>query len=165
MKRGYVVTALAIGCLSILASCATVAEVDEQPAAKKSSWFTSFDAASAEAQKSGKPILANFTAGNSDPWGAPWCWKLDREVFEQKDFKEWAANNVVLLELVFPFRRPQDEATKKANAELAGKYKVEEYPTIIFMTADGKPLGLMGYERGGAQVWIEIAQKILDGKN
>jgi len=152
--------AVAVGFLFALASVAQ----DAKPAAAEPQWLTSFDAASAEAQKSGKPILAYFTVGDSDPWSGPWCWKLCREVFDQKEFKEWAAKNVVLFELDFPFRKAQDDATKKANADLAKKYKVEEFPTVIFMNPDGTQLGLTGYERGGPKPWIENAQKILDAK-
>ena len=154
----------AIGLVSALASCAAVAKTRTTPAAANGQWLTSYDAAIAEAQKSGKPVLANYTGPDSDPCADPWSWNLRREVFDQKAFKDWAAKNVVLLELVFPFRRPQDEATAKANAELAKKYNVEGCPTVIFINADGAQLGVSGYERGGAQAWIESAQKILDVK-
>jgi protein disulfide-isomerase len=154
----------AIGLVSALASCAAVAKTQTTPAAANGQWLTSYDAALAEARKSGKPVLAYFTGPDSDPWADPWSWKLRREVFDQKAFKDWAAKNVVLLELVFPFRRPQDEATTKANAELAKKYNVEGCPTVVFMNADGTQLGQSGYDRNGPKPWIENAKKILDAK-
>ena len=60
--------------------------------------------------------------------------------------------------------KPQDEATKKRNAELAREYNIEEFPTIIFISPQGERLGMMGYQRGGAQPWIENAEKILEAR-
>jgi len=166
MKRLCVATATAIGCLILLASCSAPCAADQTPVVVKSPsrWLTSFDAALAEAQKTGKPILANFTGSHTDPWGWPWCWKLNQEVFEENRFKKWAKENVVLLLLTYPTSEPQDEATKKANAAVAKKYGVEEYPTILLITPDGKSMGILGYQRGGVGPWIQSAQKILDEK-
>ena len=121
-------------------------------------WFTSLSQAQAEAQKSGKPILADFTGSD---W-CPCCIKLRKEVFDTKQFKEWAAKSVVLLELDFPRNKPQDAATKKANRDLAAKYKIEGFPTVVFLTADGKVLGTSGYQTGGPAPWTAKAQKILN---
>jgi thiol-disulfide isomerase/thioredoxin len=128
------------------------------PSALAPKWFTSLDLAQAEARKSGKPILADFTGSD---W-CPWCIRLRKEVFDTKLFKEWAAKNVVLLELDFPRTKPQDAATKKANRDLAAKYKIEGFPTVLFLTVDGKVLGTSGYEAGGPAPWTRNAQKMLN---
>ena len=109
----------------------------KQPPVPELKWFTSLSEAQAEAQQSGKPILADFTGSD---W-CPWCVKLRKEVFETRQFKIWAAKSVVLLEVDFPRKKPQDAATKKANSDLAAKYKIEGFPTVLFLTADGKVLG------------------------
>jgi protein disulfide-isomerase len=134
------------------------ATTDAQPAPGELKWFTSFDQAQAEAEKSGKPILADFTGSD---W-CPWCMKLRQEVFDTKQFKEWAAKSVVLIEVDFPRNKPQDDATKKANQALAAKYGIRGYPTVVFLTADGKVLGQSGYQAGGPVAWTTNAQKILD---
>ena len=64
--------------------------------------------------------------------------------------------------LTFPTSEPQDEATRKANAAVAKRYGVEEYPTILFITPDGTQMGILGYQRGGVGPWIQSAQEILD---
>lgn len=156
MRWKHFAAAVAVGFLFAQASIAQ----DVKPAASEAQWLTSFDKASAEAQKSGKPILADFTGSD---W-CPWCVKLRQEVFDTKAFKDWAAKNVVLLELDFPRKKAQDAATKKANAVLAKKYKIEGFPTVIFMSADGAQLGQSGYHQGGPKPWIANAQKILDAK-
>ena len=56
-------------------------------------WDENQAKALAEAKKSGKPILADFT-------GSDWCGyciALKKEVFDTPVFKEWAAKNVILL--------------------------------------------------------------------
>ena len=129
-------------------------------AADEAQWFTSLAEAQAAAQKANKPILVDFTG--SDWCG--WCIKLRKEVFDTPEFKAWAAKNVVLCEIDFPRKKAQDDATKKANNELAKKYKVEGFPTIIFVSADGTEIGRSGYRPGGAKGWTENADAVLAGK-
>jgi len=131
-------------------------------AASEPQWLTSLDTAFAEARRSGTPILACFNGDPTDPWGDAFCYKMQGEIFNTKEFKAWAAENVVLFERQYPLMKPQDEATKKTNAELAREYNIEEFPTIVFISPEGEQLGVMGYQRGGAQPWIENARKILD---
>ncbi len=118
--------------------------------AKGSGWTEKYDDAIAASKKSGLPILADFTG--SDWCG--WCIKLHKEVFDTQEFKDWAAKNVVLLELDFPQKKAQDAALKAKNKELYDKYKVEGYPTIVILDTTGKKLGELGYEEGGPKVWI-----------
>jgi protein disulfide-isomerase len=121
------------------------------------SWHTSWDAAAAEARTSNKPILINFTG--SDWCG--WCMRLKKEVFDTDYFKGWAAQKVVLLEVDFPRGKPQSAQVKEANQQLARKYGVRGYPTILFANAAGQPLGQYGYAEGGPQVWTQQAEKLM----
>lgn len=120
-------------------------------------WLTSYSDAVAQSKSSGKPILMDFTG--SDWCG--WCKKLKAEVFETSEFKQWASSNVVLLELDFPRRTSQSPAVKKQNEELAQKFGVRGYPTIIFATHAGKVLGQYGYDEGGPAVWTKNASTYL----
>ncbi len=106
-------------------------------------------------------IITDFTG--SDWCG--WCVKLKKEVFDMPEFKEWAKENVILLEIDFPQSKAQSDEIKKQNADLQKKYKIEGYPTILFLTIEGESLGEMGYLRGGPNVWIAEAQKIIDQYN
>lgn len=120
-------------------------------------WLTSWDEAAKQSKKTGRPILADFTGSD---W-CSWCIKLKKEVFNTKEFKAWAKTNVILLELDFPNSKPQPAAIKKQNETLAKKYKIEGYPTILFLKADGTKIGQSGYEPGGPNAWIASAKKIL----
>lgn len=124
-------------------------------------WLTSYDEAAKQSKKTGKPILMDFTG--SDWCG--WCIKLKEEVFSTPEFKAWAAKKVILLEVDFPRRTQQSAELKKQNQELAQKYNIEGYPTIIFADANGKALGQpYGYDEGGPKVWTQKAEALMKGK-
>jgi protein disulfide-isomerase len=93
-----------------------------------------------------------------------WCIKLKNEVFNTPEFKAWAAKKVVLLELDFPRKAEQSAELKKQNQELAQKFNIEGYPTIIFADANGKQLGQYGYDEGGPAVWTKKADEFLKKK-
>ena len=120
-------------------------------------WTNNAKQAIAMSKKTGKPILADFTG--SDWCG--WCIKLKKEVFNTPTFQKWASENVVLLEVDFPSRKPQSDALKKQNQTLAQQFRVKGYPTIVFFDAKGKELGRSGYRAGGPSAWIQNAQKIV----
>lgn len=129
-------------------------------------WYKYVEDAQKESKKTGKPILANFTG--SDWCG--WCIRLKNEVFNTEEFKKWAAENVVLLELDFPRRTPLPEDLKAQNASLQQAFRVSGYPTIwIFdlnFNKDTKQynieaIGKTGYVAGGPSKWIEGAKQIL----
>jgi protein disulfide-isomerase len=123
-------------------------------------WMTDHKAALALSKKTGKPILADFTG--SDWCG--WCIRLKKEVFNTPEFKTWAKKNVILLELDYPRSKPQSAAIKAQNAKLVQQYKIEGYPTILFLNSSGKVLGQYGYDQGGPKVWTKNADSMLKGK-
>ncbi|MAZ54702.1 MAG: thioredoxin family protein [Flavobacteriales bacterium] len=130
-------------------------------------WLINFEEAAKLSIKSGKPILANFTG--SDWCG--WCIRLNREVFVTPEFKDWASENVILLELDYPRRQQQTDEIKKQNRELQQFFQVRGYPTLhIFnvVITDGKTqitsLGKMGYLAGGPTPWIASANNYLKNK-
>jgi protein disulfide-isomerase len=129
-------------------------------ACAESSWTTSLKTATAQARKTGKPILIDFTGSD---W-CPWCMKLHAEVFDTPAFATWAADNVVLLECDFPNGRQPPADIKAQNAELAQKFNVSGYPTVVFIDADGNELGRTGYIQGGADAWIRQASKLVGSR-
>jgi len=120
-------------------------------------WLTDMKAAMDQAKKTKKPILADFTG--SDWCG--WCIKLKDEVFSTPEFRKWAKENVILLELDYPRNKPQSDELKKQNEELRTKYKIAGYPTVLFLDAKGKVLARSGYKKGGPVAWTEDAAKLI----
>lgn len=101
------------------------AEVKDYPA-HNPGWMTNLEKAYAESEATGKPILANFTG--SDWCG--WCVRLTKSVFSKEDFKAWAKDNVVLLELDFPKRKQLPSDLQQQNYKLAQAFQVRGYPTV-----------------------------------
>jgi len=101
----------------------------------KEGWLVDLDEAYAVSTKSGKPILANFTG--SDWCG--WCKKLDADVFTKPAFKEWAKDNVVLLELDFPRRFQIPQKNQNQNASMQNALRVSGFPTIWLMELTKDP--------------------------
>ncbi|MGC1203339.1 MAG: thioredoxin family protein [Flavobacteriaceae bacterium] len=132
---------------------------------EKLTWHTDMEKAIAIATKENKKMLLFFTG--SDWCG--WCKKLQNEVFKTSDFEKWANENVVLVELDFPKRTPQDINVRNQNSQLQQMFQVRGYPTIHFVKAEKKPdgktnlnnLGKTGFVRGGSSKWLTVANNII----
>ncbi len=113
--------------------------------------MTDFAAAQAKAKAEGKPMLLDFTG--SDWCG--WCMKLDQEIFSTAEFRDYAQKHFVLVKVDFPMRKPQPAAEKAQNEQLAARFQIEGYPTLVLLAPDGKTLGNLGYISGGPKPFIE----------
>jgi thioredoxin-related protein len=122
----------------------------------KDGWSKDFKGGLAKAKAEKKRVLVDFTG--SDWCG--WCVKLDREVFSQPEFKEYAAKNLVLVEVDFPRTKAQPEEQKAQNKALAEKYSIRGYPTVLVFDAAGEKIGKLGYMPGGPQAFIEALEKL-----
>jgi len=119
-------------------------------------WMTDYNKALEKAKAENKKVLMDFTG--SDWCG--WCIKLDNEVFSQSAFKQYADKNLVLLKLDFPKTKSQSSALKKQNSDLAKKYGIEGYPTIIVLDSSGDKIGKLGYVEGGPSAFITKLDKL-----
>src|SRR3989339_1511147 len=123
MKKNLIITAaLALMSYSLYAGDAS------------GEWLTDFDKAKAEASAKKKPILAVFSG--SDWCG--WCIKLDKEVWEKKEFKKYAEDSLVLFLADFPSSKKLPEETALQNRKLSETYQVKGFPTVLLMDAQGK---------------------------
>lgn len=129
----------------------------EEEAAKAFKWETDFEAAKDRAKAEGKPMLVDFTG--SDWCG--WCVRLKKEVFDHQEFKDYAAENLVLVELDFPRRKEQSDEEKAQNKALAEKYEVRGFPTILLLSDKGKEVARTGYKEGGPEPYIEHLKELL----
>lgn len=105
---------------------ASFAMAQEKYTAGNEGWLVDIDEAYKISQKTGKPIMANFTG--SDWCG--WCKRLTADVFSKPEFKKWAEKNVVLLELDFPRRKQIPNEIRQQNYSLQQAFNVRGYPTI-----------------------------------
>lgn len=133
--------------------------------AENEGWLVNVEEAYQISKKTGKPILANFTG--SDWCG--WCKRLTAAVFVKDEFKKWAAENVVLLELDFPKRKVIPVEIQQQNAGMQQAFQVRGYPVIWVFHLDKdeqsnqfqvQALGSTGY-KATPQEFIEDVTKMI----
>ena len=125
----------------------------------EANWLSDFGKAQEEAKAGHKLLLLNFTG--SDWCG--WCMKLKAEVFSQPEFEAYAKDNLVLLTVDFPRAKSLSSDRRKQNMELAQRYQVEGFPTIVVLNGDGRQVGLLGYVPGGPGAFISELKKLPKG--
>ena len=123
-------------------------------------WLTDLKKAQEEAKASHKFLLLNFT-------GSDWCGyciQLDRAIFSKPQFKDYANRNLVLVELDFPRRKKQPIETQEQNAELAERYQVEAFPTLVLLDAAGKMVWRYeGLYQGSLAAFLADLDKVCKG--
>jgi len=123
-------------------------------------WTTDYKKAQQEAQTSHKLLLLDFT-------GSDWCgfcFQLDRAILSRSEFKDYASKNLVLLEVDFPRRKAQSVETRKQNQELAARYQVEGFPTLVVLDGEGKTLWRYdGLYMGGIAAFLAELDKARKG--
>ena len=112
MKKTFITVLLIMGSLVIQA--------------QELKWETDINKAISVSNKTKKPMLLFFTG--SDWCG--WCIRLQNEVLKTPEFSSWAKENVVLVEVDFPRRSPQQPEIQTQNAQLQQLFEVRGYPTI-----------------------------------
>ena len=172
MLRGAVAGVIAVafvfssGCAK--SSIMSLLRLDSNETAEKSfgsediphsDWHELMVVAMRESAQTGKPILADFTGS---AW-CHWCVKLKQDVFETETFKNWSRENVILLELDYPRNGSQRPEIKQQNADLAERYNIDSYPTVLLLDSSGDVLGKLGYQ-ADPHAWIAAAESFLSGR-
>ena len=110
-----------------------------------------FDAALKKAAAEKKTVLALFTGSD---W-CIWCKRLEGEVLSQKAFSDEVGKTFVPVFLDFPRDTSLvKESTLKRNRELAEKYSVRGYPTVVLLNARGEVVDQTGYKEGGPEKYL-----------
>ena len=104
--------------------------------ANAAEWLTDLPKALAQAKADKKMVFIDFTGSD---WCPP-CIALHKKILTSPEFEGYAKTNLVLVVVDFPQKMRQTEELKKANKELADKYKVEGFPTLIVLDSDGNQL-------------------------
>ena len=135
----------------LLALCCFLVVTLALPATEGSGWTTDYKAALEQAKADDRRVFLFFTG--SDWCG--WCKRLNREILSTSEFNKFADDKLVLVELDFPRSKAQTAAVKAQNAELAQRFKIRGYPTVIVLDSSGKKVGQLGYQRGVTAPFIE----------
>ena len=118
---------------------------------------TDFPRSAALARSTNRPLLLAFI-------GTDWSissLKLDREVFDQADFADNATYNFVLCKVHFYQTRDRSPEIIRQNEDLATKYEVHEFPTVVVLSPDGKEIGRLGYIPGGVKAFAAEANALI----
>lgn len=103
------------------------------PALSAGEWFTDFEKAKAESLKTKRPIYILFT--NSD---AAADRSLERTIFSQRKFQDYADRKLVLLKIDFPnAAHLQPKSLSQQNRELRTKFGITILPTALLLDANG----------------------------
>ena len=120
-------------------------------------WHTSYEAAMADAERTGRPVLTVFTGSD---W-CPHCKTLEKNVLETGAFQEWADRNVVLLMIDLP-QHGITEAVRVERSKVCIKYGVRNFPAVLLIGPDGVKLAeKRGYQGQSATAWVADMTKSL----
>ena len=167
MKNTTIITAVALIALAPFAIFAkensavpATHEKAAEPAAKTSTpagWLDDFEAAKKQANAEGKDLLVAFSG--SDWCG--WCVRLEQEIFSQDGFTEKLYENFVPVYIDNPNDSNRlSEVAKKQNRPLTERYRIEGFPTVLLMDADGDVFAETGYQSGGPEKYLESLGKL-----
>lgn len=124
-------------------------------------WLTDFEKAKEATKTQNRHMLIDFSG--SDWCG--WCIKLDKEVFTQKAFQDYAKDNLVLMLADFPNDKSKQSAqVQKQNKKLADEFGVRGFPTVFVLSPEGKVVGRTGYQPGGPEAYVKHIKDIIEGK-
>jgi thioredoxin-related protein len=118
---------------------------------------TNFPRSAALAKSTNRPLLLAFL-------GTDWSissLKLDREVFDQAELSDNSKYSFLLCKLHFYQTQERSPEIIRQNGELATKYKVQEFPTVVVLTPDGREIGRLGYISGGVKTFAAAVNAIV----
>ncbi|HET9419317.1 MAG TPA: thioredoxin family protein [Chthoniobacterales bacterium] len=122
---------------------------------------TDFPSSMALAKQSNRPLLLAFL-------GTDWSissLKLDREVFDQAAFADNSKYNFLLCKIHFYQTQERDAKVLRQNRDLAIKYHIEQFPTVVVLRPDGAELGRFGYISGGVEKFAAEVNKLISASH
>jgi len=140
MKMMRALCAVALAGLAFTASASAATE----------GWLDDYDKALAQAKAEKKLLFVLFTASDTKA-----CMKQATEVFAPQQFKDYAAKNLVLLEVDFPRKNEKSSAERARNTDLNARFGGRGFPVIVLLDSDEKEqTRFVGYGGGGAKDMI-----------
>ncbi|VAV86287.1 Thioredoxin Disulfide Isomerase [hydrothermal vent metagenome] len=118
-------------------------------------WVTNLVEAERIAQDKNQKIVLVFSGSD---WCAP-CIKLEKEILESKEFKDFSKSNFVMLRADFPRRKKNALPPKiqEENNSLAEMYNNHGFfPLVVVLDKNGKVLGETGYKNTTPKEYIKL---------
>jgi protein disulfide-isomerase len=120
-------------------------------------WYTNYNQAVQEAQKTRLPLFLFFTG--SDWCG--WCKKMQTEVLSSPDFIHEMGNSFIFVDIDFPkgYQLPPEQAQQ--NNQLKQKYAVTGFPTIVILDSNQNFVVETSYRAGGGKAYAEHLRQLM----
>ena len=122
-------------------------------------WRTDWDTAKVEAEQSNKKLILVFSGSD---WCIP-CIKLEKEIWENSSFIQYAEQHYVLFRADFPKRKKNKlpETIQQLNDRLASEYNPKGYfPLVVVLDPQGKVKGQLGYEKLTPEAYIALIEQL-----
>ena len=122
-------------------------------------WRTDWDTAKVEAEESNKKLILVFSGSD---WCIP-CIKLEKEIWENSSFIQYAEQHYVLFRADFPKRKKNKlpETIQQLNDRLASEYNPKGYfPLVVVLDPQGKVKGQLGYEKLTPEAYIALIEQL-----
>lgn len=123
-------------------------------------WESSYAETLSAAKIEDRPILLVFSGSD---WCGP-CMKLEREVWQSKEFRTYAESKLVLYKADFPRKKdhqlPLDQS--KENNVLAEKFNPKGYfPLVVLLEKQQHVLGEAGYQKLSPQEYVSLINSFI----
>ncbi|MCB9256212.1 MAG: thioredoxin family protein [Chitinophagales bacterium] len=123
-------------------------------------WLVNFEEAKKEAQSQSRHILVSFS-------GSDWCgncMRLSQDLFESQEFKEFATENLILLNLDFPAKKANKLSAEQTahNDALAEKFNpTGVFPLTLVLNEKGELISKMKYPCKNVEEYLHEIQLAL----
>ncbi len=99
--------------------------------------------------------------------GSDWCGpciKLDKEIWQDNSFENFADKHLVLYKADFPRKKANKlpQSLDKLHKELAASYNPNGFFPLVVVISQGNVVAQFGYEKIGALGYIEKLRKLID---
>lgn len=123
-------------------------------------WKVNFEESKEQALEENKPIIMVFQGSD---WCVP-CMKLEKSIWSTNEFKNYAEDNYVMLQVDFPRRKKNalSAEQQEQNNKLAETYnKNGFFPFVVVLDAKGNVLGKTGYKKATPAAYIKEIDSFL----
>ena len=143
--------------LSLILVSALLIGCSKSGAKDNLNWETNLETALQQAKQENKAVLVNFTGSD---W-CIWCQRLSNEVFSKNEFEKFADDNLILVKVDFPRNIEQSAETKMYNNQLAQRFGIEGFPTVLLFNSQGRLVLRTGYQEGGPEAYVNSLKSYL----
>lgn len=143
--------------LSLILVSALLIGCSKSGAKDNLNWETNLETALQRAKQENKAVLVDFTGSD---W-CIWCQRLSNEVFSKSEFEKFADENLILVKVDFPRNIEQSADTKMYNNQLAQRFGIEGFPTVLLFNSQGQLVLRTGYQEGGPVAYVNSLKSYL----